>query len=177
MVNRTRIVRAALGLTMMLSLAACGPATASVKPGTMPEGGTFHGVWHSQQFGRMELCDSRGTVVGEYSKDTRHGRIKGTVQGDLLRFEWVEEKHVVRGRPNVMNGKGYFRLVTTEDGRYRIEGEWGYNEDEIGGGPRSANLIRGATPDNCYASVRKGGRASSQGDDPFGDEESEYADF
>jgi hypothetical protein len=93
-VKRIRFARAGLGLLVIFMLAACGPATTSVKPGVMPEGGTFHAVWHSQQFGRMELCDSRGTVIGEYNKDTREGRIKGTVKGDLLRFEWTEEKHV-----------------------------------------------------------------------------------
>jgi hypothetical protein len=177
-VKRIRFARAGLGLFVILTLAACGPATTSVKPGTMPEGGSYHAVWHSPQFGRMELCDSRGTVVGEYQKDTRHGRIHGKVKGDLLRFEWTEEKHVVRGRPNVMNGRGYFKLIQTDEGRFRIEGEWGYGDDEVGGGPWAANQIRGAAPDNCYASVRKQA-SSSGGSDPFGDdaEDSEHADF
>src|SRR5690606_37001 len=131
---------------------------------------TFHAVWHSPQFGRMELCDSRGTVVGEYAKDTRVGRIQGKVTGDLLRFEWNEEKHVVRGRPNVLTGRGYFKLIMTDEGRYRIEGEWGYGDDEVGGGPWTANQIRGAEPENCYASVRKDSPTSG-GDDPFGDGE------
>jgi hypothetical protein len=177
-VKRIRSARAILGLLVASALTACGPSTTSVKAGPMPEGGTFHSVWHSTQFGKMELCDSRGTVVGEYTKDTRQGRIKGTVKGDLLRFEWVEEKHVVRGRPNVMNGRGYFKLIKNDEGRFRIEGEWGYGENEVGGGPWSASQIRGAAPDNCYASVRKT-QSSGGSSDPFGEdaEDSEHADF
>ena len=172
-----RFAHAWLGLAVLLSVAACGPTTTRVKPGTMPEGGSFHAVWHSPQFGRMELCDSRGTVVGEFAKDTREGRIQGKVVGDLLRFKWEEENHIVRGRPNVTSGRGYFKLIMTDEGRYRIEGEWGYGEDEVGGGPWSANQIRGVAPDNCYANVRKDSSKGSGGDDPFGDEDADDADF
>jgi hypothetical protein len=77
-----------------------------------------------------------------------------------------------------LNGRGYFKLIKTDEGRFRIEGEWGYGDDEVGGGPWFANQIRGAEPDNCYASVRKAA-STSGGSDPFGDdaEESEHADF
>lgn len=161
--------RAMIALGVFLFMG-CGPATTSIKPGTMPEGGSYHGVWHSTQYGRMELCDSSGTVIGEYMKDSRHGRIRGRVTGDLLKFQWEEEKMVVRGRPNVSSGKGYFKLVRTDEGGYRLEGEWGYGDDEIGGGPWTAALLRNARPDNCYANVRRADGTKASGD-PFGDED------
>lgn len=119
------------------SLAACGGGggRANVSPGTMPAGQTFTGVWHSPQYGEMQMVQTGSQVVGEYVQDERRGRIQGTVQGDLLRFEWSERRELVAGRPIVTRGRGYFRFVVGDDRDYYIVGEWGHDDNETGGGP------------------------------------------
>lgn len=147
-----------------LALAGCGPKTAHIDIGRMPEGGTFHGVWASPQYGRMHLCMSNNTVVGEYTQDERLGMIQGRVTGDVLRFEWSEERELVVGRPTTTHGHGYFRLVVGEDGNQYLRGEWGLDDDEIGGGEWNAVKLGRERPTECYAHVRqRGGQQPTSG--------------
>lgn len=181
----SRVLPAAL---LLVLLASCGPKRASLTIGVMPEGGTFHGVWQSTQYGRMHLCQSQDVVIGEYFKDERHGRLQGRVRGDTLRFEWTDERELVVGRPNVTNGRGYFQYrasYTVSDGVEEhqvniptLTGAWGLGSDEIGGGEWTATLMPRERPTDCYASARRppGGRtgASSGGsndDVRFSDED------
>lgn len=117
-------------------LAACGGGgRANITPGTMPAGQTFTGVWHSPQYGEMQMVQTGNQVVAEYIQDERRGRIQGTVQGDLMRFEWSERRELVAGRPVTTRGRGYFRFVVGDDTDYYIVGEWGHDDNETGGGP------------------------------------------
>lgn len=178
--------RVLLASFVALVIAACGPATANITVGAMPEGGTFHGVWQSQQYGRMHLCQSQDVVVGEYAKDERHGRLQGRVRGDTLRFEWTDTRELVVGRPNVTSGHGYFQFRTSYEvpgdaegethtvNLWNLQGEWGIGDDEVGGGPWVALLMPRERPTDCYNSAREGGRTSG-GEDPndirFSDED------
>lgn len=155
-------MRQLVGSLLMLVLVGCGGAQlARVNAGNMPQGGTFHGVWYSPQYGDMHLCQSTdGVVVGEYTKNERHGTVRGRVDGDLLHFEWREEREFIPGRPTVTSGHGYFRISRTlnDDGSPRdwsIDGQWGTGEDEVGGGPWTAVLQPRTSPDNCYNSIRR----------------------
>jgi hypothetical protein len=177
-------------LVTLLALVACGPATANINVGPMPEGGTFHGVWQSTQYGRMHLCQSQDVVVGEYTKDERHGHLQGRVTGNTLRFEWTDSREMVVGVPNVTSGRGYFQFQTSyqvnvgtpEEATVNLPnlaGEWGLEDDEVGGGIWTALFMPRERPTDCYASARRppGSTApdGSGGDDDirFSDEEPE----
>lgn len=135
------------------TLFGCGGSSlrANISPGVMPETGSWQGRWASVQYGEMTLCQVGAQVVGTFEKDERRGRIQGTMQGDILRFQWTERREMVRGRPNISEGRGYFRYVLGDDESHYAVGEWGHNEAEIGGGPwRAVRLnLRGNQRVRC----------------------------
>jgi hypothetical protein len=131
-----------VGLSMAVALSApgCGGSSrrADVPAGPMPAGGSFTGIWHSPQYGEMQLVQTGNRVVGCYVHNERRGRIQGTVQGNLMRFEWSERREMVIGRPTMTRGRGYFQYLIGEDGDHYIRGEWGPDDNETGGGPWNA---------------------------------------
>jgi hypothetical protein len=109
----------------------------------MPEGGSFHGVWQSPQWGEMHFCQQGSAIHGRYDRDERHGRVEGNVDGDLMRFGFEERRELVPGRPNVTKGHGYFRLVLDpHDQHQTLQGEWGHDDDYTGGGPWTGDKLR-----------------------------------
>ncbi len=148
------VTRYAIAL-VALGLVACGGANRGIDFGTMPAGGTFHGVWHSPQYGEMHLCQSGEHVIGTYTKDEREGHLQGDVQGDVLLFEWSEERVMVMGRPTVTTGHGYFKLRHEADDRWYLDGEWGLGDDRRGGGAWRAVRLERRQPDLCYEGVRR----------------------
>ncbi|MGB0680182.1 MAG: hypothetical protein ACPGUV_11015 [Polyangiales bacterium] len=143
-------------VTLGLGILGCGGGQmASVKPAAMPKGGDFTGVWFSPQYGEMHMMQSGQTVVAEYEKDQRTGRIEGHSAGNLLRYRWTEERELVQGRPTITRGRGYFQYRIGKDKRHYLVGEWGMEQSEIDGGPWRAYklsnrkprmLTEGATP-------------------------------
>lgn len=153
-----------------LGLGACGGGggRANVEPHSMPSGGTFTGVWHSPQYGEMQLVQTGTQVVGEYTKDERRGQIQGTATGDLMRFEWSERRELVSGHPITQRGRGYFQYSTNSDGDAVIDGQWGHDSSETGGGPWTAvrDRRRRATLGGGGSSgTNDGMNAGDQGDD------------
>lgn len=143
-----------------------GGRRANLTPGVMPSGETFTGVYQSPQYGEMHVLQTGAQVVGEYTHDERRGRLQGTVQGDLLRFEWTERRELVVGRPNITRGRGYFRFVAGEDGSYYLVGEWGHDDNETGGGPWRAVRLRNRRPRlSTDGGSRGGDTGEPQGDD------------
>lgn len=153
---------AALMLTGVLA-PGCGGAGVDIPEGPMPDGGSFTGVWHSPQYGRMQMVQTGSNVVGEYTKDERAGRIQGTARGNVLRFEWSEERELVAGRPVVTRGRGFFRYSIDGAGDHIIQGRWGVDDDESGGGEWNAARDRRARPE--LSNQGEGG--TSGGDDDF----------
>lgn len=159
-----------VGLSMALVAvhAGCagGGGRANVSPRAMPDGGSYTGVWHSPQYGEMHLVQTGSQVVGCYTKDERRGRIQGTVQGDLMRFEWSERREMVAGRPTTTRGRGYFQYAIGDDTDHYAQGEWGHDNSETGGGPwravRDRRRTRRPDPDTC-------GLGAATGDAPQGD--------
>jgi hypothetical protein len=129
-----------LALAIALAAFGCpkdGPPPITAK--SMPEGGSFTGVWHSPQYGEMHMRQNGSAVVGKYSKDERTGRVQGSVQGDIMRFEWKEKKELISGRSVTTKGHGYFRIVHDDvEGTWKLIGEWGNDAAERGGGPWNA---------------------------------------
>lgn len=93
------------------------------------------------------MLQNRQQVVGRYEKDHRAGRIEGVARGNLLRFRWVESRRVVANRPMESRGRGYFQYVVGEDGKHNILGEWGLDNDEVGGGRWNAYKLDNREPD------------------------------
>ena len=151
----------ALGMLGALLLAGCGGTSgrANVSPAPMPDGGSFTGVWFSPQYGEMHMVQSGASVVAEYTKDERSGRIQGTVNGNLLRFEWVEERELVSGVPQVLRGRGYFQYRVGEDRRHNLLGRWGIDDAEVGGGEWNAYRLRNRQPEMSHDQT---GMASSE---------------
>jgi len=137
----------ALGL-LLAAVFACG-GSQKPRPGPLPTGASFYGVWQSPQYGNMHLCQSGNQVIGDYVKNERAGRIQGTVDGDLLIFQWEDRRELVAGKPQVRRGRGYFRIQIGEDGDQYLQGEWGMDEDLAGGGPWNAVKLRRGEPDRC----------------------------
>lgn len=148
-------LRMAACLLPVLALVACGGNGArGVHPGTMPEGGSFHGAWLSPQYGDMHLCVTGRNVIGNYVKNEREGRIRGEIDGDILWFNWEESRTYVPGNPVEVSGRGYFRLSLNEDNDNVLTGEWGVDQDRTGGGPWTAIKRRRQGPDTCDGSSR-----------------------
>ena len=145
---RKRTVTATMVGLILVGGFACGGGT-QLTPGAMPAGGTFYGVWQSPQYGNMHLCQSGNQIIGDYAKHERSGRIQGTIDGDLMRFQWEDTRELVRGKPELKRGHGTFRLAIGEDGDQYLTGEWGFEDEDSGGGPWNAVKLRRGTPDRC----------------------------
>jgi hypothetical protein len=125
-----------------------GGSTVNIDPGTMPENGTYTGVYFSPQYGEMHLVQNGSAVVGKYKKDERSGKIQGEAEGDVLRFEWTEYKAMVSNRPQETRGHGYFRyMIDASNGDHILKGRWGLNDENSTGGEWNAYKSRSREPD------------------------------
>ncbi len=142
--NRLRLVRQAVlsvALLAPLGVAACGPeepqvVKAKVAAGDMPAEGSWRGVYYSQTYGYLHLLKDGNNVHGKWrtAAGDKWGEMHGTVEGDLFRFEWEENKIGMFGPNAKSHGKGYFKyVVPSEDNAdHEIHGEWGLGENEAG---------------------------------------------
>ncbi len=117
---------------------ACGGGSAGVDSGPMPQGGSFEGVWFSPQYGRMDLRQEGQNIIGMFEMDERTGHIQGVARGRVMRFQWTEEREMLSGFPRKTTGRGYFVYIIDTDGEHKLQGEWGHDSEETGGGPWNA---------------------------------------
>lgn len=135
------------GALLVLCVVGCGSSAPEIKAGNMPAGGNFSGVYYSPQYGTMNMIQNGNAVVGEYASDMRSGKIQGEVNGDLMRFEWTENKAMVSNRATLTKGRGYFRyVIDPANGDHVLKGEWGLGGQEIGGGPWNAFKAKNKEP-------------------------------
>jgi hypothetical protein len=140
------IVSLALALGLVSS-PACGSKAPEIVAGKMPEGGNFHGVYFSPQYGEMNMVQNGSAVIGEYKQEMRTGRIQGEATGDLMKFEWIERKALVSNRAQETRGHGYFRyVVDPANGDHILKGEWGLGDAQLGGGPWNAYKAKNKEP-------------------------------
>jgi hypothetical protein len=138
----------ALGIALVGLAIGCGGSNPALKPGPMPEKGTFTGVYFSPQYGEMHMVQNGNAVVGRYKKDERSGTIQGEADGDLMRFEWKEYKALVSNRPQETRGHGHFRyMLDASNGEHLLKGRWGLNDDNDTGGEWNAYKSKTREPD------------------------------
>ena len=120
-------------------LVGCGGGASGVTVNAMPQGGNWTGVYFSPQYGEMQLVQNGSAVTGRYVKDERKGRFEGESNGDVLEFEWIENKHMVSNRATKTRGRGYFRyIVDPSNGEHLLKGRWGLGDDATNGGEWNA---------------------------------------
>ncbi len=164
-------MRWCLGLSLLLI--ACGGAGLRLSAGPMPEGGQWSGVYFSPQYGEMNMIQNGSAVVGEYKQEMRSGKIQGEAEGDVLRFEWVENKAMVSNRPTETRGHGYFRYkVDKGNGDQVLTGEWGLGESNAGGGPWNAYKQKNKEPHLSSEHRSSGSESSGSGSESSGSESS-----
>ena len=170
-------MRSAFGLGLaVLFLTACGGSgTTSLQVGTMPDGGSFQGVYFSPQYGEMHMVQNGNAVVGKYKKDERSGSIQGEVEGDVMRFEWKELKAMVSNRPQESTGHGYFRyMVDPSTGDHVIKGRWGLADNDTNGGEWNAYKSKTREPDlEAFGGGDSSGGEAGSSDESSTDESTE----
>lgn len=130
---------------VFLGAMACGPSQRIPEPKPLPSGVNFAGVWYSEQFEHMYLRQTGDRVNGIYTYK-EGGTIDGTVNGNLLKFTWIDPGDKTEARRN-FQGKGYLQLVKEGD-VIKLKGQWGYNDDVSGAGPWTAEWVRDMDSDD-----------------------------
>jgi hypothetical protein len=153
MLGRRQVLRS-LSLSFVISaagaLVACGPGSgdvkhASVKPGPLPEGGEWNGVYFSTQFGYLHLVSDNKSANGAWrtAAGDAWGEMSGECDGDLLRYQWTERKIGAIGADATKSGHGYFRYTIPKVGEpHKIVGEWGLGESDAGNPWEAVKQIR-----------------------------------
>jgi hypothetical protein len=160
------------------ALHGCGGAPAhTIQVGPMPAGATFTGVWFSPQYGELHLEQNGSSAIGRYTKDERSGRLQGSVEGDVLRFEWTESRELIVGRPTETKGHGYFKIVKHEaDDTWNLDGRWGTDASEHNGGPWTAVKSKTRKPE-IGGEAGGSSDSSSSGSSSSGSSGSDSNDF
>jgi hypothetical protein len=124
-----------------LAFLGCGPGTptgktANVSAGAMPSDGDWSGVYYSPLFGNLHMEASGNSVEGRWLRPEKGnwGKLHGTADGNLLRFDWTEYDDGVAGPMSQKEGKGYFVYLRPEGDNVddEIKGEIGMGYDEVG---------------------------------------------
>jgi hypothetical protein len=138
------LLSAALSLSAALAFTAMGcsgnkqPQTAAdldIKPGAMPDGGEWRGVYYNQLYGMLHITESGGAIQGAWRTEAgdKWGELYGEVEGDLLRYTWKEHKIGIVGPNATSEGKGFFQYTVPDPTQaHVIKGQWGLGEVEVG---------------------------------------------
>lgn len=157
---RVSAVSVALALSTV-SVVACGgkePNAANVKPGPMPEGETWDGVYYHPVYGYLHLVDEGGSLVGRWKSadQSKWGELSGSVDGNVAHYMWKEHKIGMIGPSATSQGKGFFVYKIDDEGHAVLDGQFGLGDEETGSdwhNVKQANMrpdlksITGADPD------------------------------
>jgi hypothetical protein len=143
-------VTLSLVLSVASTLVACGPGGgevkhANVKPGPLPEGGEWNGVYFSTIFGYLHLVSDNKSANGAWrtASGDAWGEMSGEADGDLLRYQWTERKIGAIGANATKKGHGYFKYTIPNPGEpHKIVGEWGLGESDAGSPWEAVKQIR-----------------------------------
>jgi hypothetical protein len=184
-----RQVLSSLSLSLVLSVAgalvACGPGSGDVqhaheKPGAMPAGNEWNGVYFSQEFGYLHLVSDNRSANGAWrtTAGDAWGEMTGTIEGDLMHYEWTERKIGAIGADATKKGHGWFRYTVPKEGEAAvIAGEWGLGESDAGAPWKAVKQLHmdpkpeSVRPDEIEGNTNVGGwdEDSKGGGDKSGD--------
>ena len=155
-ITKTILLLTSLTLTAPFALTACGgshgkPKMAAVKPGNMPSGAVWDGVYFNPLWGNLHIVADGNTFKGRWKRtdDSAWGEMKGKLTGNVARFEWIEHKVGLVGPASMTKGHGYFRYVRPKGDNMddKLLGEWGFEDAEVGGGEWDSVKQRNKKPD------------------------------
>jgi hypothetical protein len=140
---KRRVICGVLVVGALLALGCGGaqtrPSRVTIASKAMPEGGSWDGVFQSPAYGRMEFTAAGTEVTGLYEGERFFGKIEGVTDGDVMNFKWTQWNQDLQGKQRSKVGHGYFRYtIEVEQGAktshtiQKIDGEWGYDEDNAG---------------------------------------------
>jgi hypothetical protein len=136
---RRLLVLSIVSLPLTLGVTGCGgntnePKLANVKPGPMPEGHEWQGVYYSQHYGELHLEADGDSANGTWKTPMgSFGELYGKIEGNLLRYEWKERRIGAVGADATKSGKGYFVYLVPREGEApEIHGEWGLGQSDAG---------------------------------------------
>ena len=167
-----------------LATSGCGgnqnePKHANVKPGSMPAGGDWAGVYYSQLYGYLHIQADGNGANGAWrtTQGDAYGELHGEIDGDLLRYEWQERRIGAVGADANRKGKGYFRYTAPKEGEaHEIVGEWGLGDSDAGNEWRAVKQKNmqpnpaSVKPDEVESRVQGAGGWDDTGDDSGGDD-------
>jgi hypothetical protein len=132
-------VLGAFGVVLMASvpLLGCGGGqsnVAHVKPGPMPDGQEWNGVYFNTAFGYLHMTVQGDSMLGKWKRASgdRWGEMSGKVDGNVIHFEWKEYTYGQVPPAGVQRGHGYFVYVMGSNDIGELHGEYGNNDDETG---------------------------------------------
>jgi len=103
-----------LAAALALAVLAAAPLSAATTARPLDVSGVYDSNW-----GPIELRQNGRDVVGMY--DAHRGALHGTLEGNMLRYEWHSN-----------DGKGLGVFVVATNGQ--LIGTWGTTDDVAGGG-------------------------------------------
>ncbi|HEX6272731.1 MAG TPA: hypothetical protein VFZ53_06825 [Polyangiaceae bacterium] len=171
------LITSLLVAPLALGAAGCGGGqgdvkTANVKPGAMPEGGDWKGVFYSPLYGYLHIETDGDTAVGAWrtAAGDAYGELNGKTDGNLLRYDWKERRIGAVGADAVKEGKGYFLYKIPKEGEaHQIQGEWGLGKSDAGNtweAVKQKNMppdLKAVQPDEYEGRVSGGGWDEGEG--------------
>lgn len=132
----------ALSALVAAPLAGCkggaDSAAGAPKAGEMPAGESWQGVYFHPIFGHLHLVEQGTNIVGRWKRadESAWGELEGTVEGNIIRYKWVEHKIGLVGAASSSKGKGWFQYQAAkeEKGSAEIDGKFGLED-----GPEDAD--------------------------------------
>jgi hypothetical protein len=145
--------------------------SAHVKPGEMPAGEEWPGVYYSPTYGMLHLVVEGDTASGAWrtTAGDSWGEMSGKINGDIFKYEWTEHKIGMVGPTATTHGRGYFRYTIPKEGDpAEITGEWGLKSDEVGNTWKATKQVnqrpdpKSVRPDEVEGRVEGGGWDQSE---------------
>ncbi|MFO0611083.1 MAG: hypothetical protein U0414_00750 [Polyangiaceae bacterium] len=141
----------ALGLTSVgCSSGPSAPKVANVQPGEMPAGGEWSAEYYDVLVGKIIIIAKGNEVRGKWQRP--HGDkwadFHGSIDGNLLKFDWTEYDTGAVGPNTSRSGKGYlvYKRPAGDNVDDHVTGEIGRQKDETGD-PIDAIKQRNVVPD------------------------------
>jgi len=127
-------------VSFALTTAGCGDGqdvkSAKVTSGPMPEGEVWTGVYFHPVYGHLHMIEEGANVVGRWKRadQSKWGELSGTAGGNVLHYQWKEHTVGMIGASSTTHGKGYFQYKMDAENRPILEGKFGLEDEETGGG-------------------------------------------